>query len=440
MAIEQWHVDTPKTIDLELVRHVRVNMMGGSVNVMTHDLPSTRVEVSSLTGRDMKIAIDGDNLIIDHPQLGWGSLGESARTLVDPPKATVSILVPKSVSVNVKATSADVLVTGIDGDISITTIGGEHFMDSTSGKLHLTSAGGELSVRGHAGAVEARTATGDVTVTGKITSFDGNTISGSTVIDLASEDASPASISNASVSGATTVRLPENTNASYQFATVATKVQVGELIVDPQYGKVARYEAPIPGEPITDIRLSTVAGRITVIGGLPVSTGASGAAAGAGEADAQAGSGAQADSSAQAGSNAQAPGRFATDLGNGGGAASGTAAGTGAGAGSAAGPSGAATADAADGGAAQATGTQATAAPASWAVPWNNNIDLENAPRVEGNVVPPAEGAAPATHGEPPAGTHTAAAAAGNTSNPRQPAGDSPVSPEDEKPESEEQR
>lgn len=188
VAREQWHVDTPKTIDLEVVRHVRVNMMGGSCNIMSHDLPSTRVEVSSLTGRDMKIAIDGDTLIIDHPQFGWGSLGESARTLVDPPKATVSILVPKNASVNAKATSADILVTGIDGDISITTIAGEHFMDGTSGKLHLTSAGGELSVRGHRGSVETRTATGDVTVTGPITSFDGNTISGSTVIDIAGED------------------------------------------------------------------------------------------------------------------------------------------------------------------------------------------------------------------------------------------------------------
>lgn len=351
VAREQWHVDTPKTIDLEVVRHVRVNMMGGSCNIMSHDLPSTRVEVSSLTGRDMKIAIDGDTLIIDHPQFGWGSLGESARTLVDPPKATVSILVPKNASVNAKATSADILVTGIDGDISITTIAGEHFMDGTSGKLHLTSAGGELSVRGHRGSVETRTATGDVTVTGPITSFDGNTISGSTVIDIAGEDVPPTKIDNASVSGPTTVRLPANTNASYQLITVAAKAQLGETIVEPLYGKQNRQEAPIPGAPITEVRLNSVAGRITVIGGLPAAPGQT--SSGQAPASNEAGQTATAEESAQR-ENASQPG--------------------------------------------------------AWTVPPNPNIDLANAPRPEGNIVPPAPGVPPTQHpGTPPAGTHTAA-------------------------------
>lgn len=365
VAIEQWHVDTPKTIDLELVRRVRVNMMGGSINVMTHDLPSTRVEISSLTGRDMKIAIDGDTLMIDHPQFGWGSLGESARTLIDPPKATVSVLVPKSVDVNVKATSADVLVTGVDGDVAITTIGGEHFMDSTSGKLQLTSAGGELSVRGHRGSIEARTATGDVTVTGPITSFDGNTISGSTVIDVSGTDARPTSISNASVSGATTVRLPDSTNASYQFATVAAKAQIGELIIEPLYGKQSRYDAANPAAPITEIKLNSVAGRITVLGGLTPSknTGTE-----------QAWAGAEQDHE-NAWPASQAP------------------------------------ADQAPAGQAPAAPNASSAAPqaASWSVPPNPNVDLSKAPHPEGNIVPPIPGASDVPNPDtPPSGTQTA--------------------------------
>lgn len=399
MAIEQWHVDSPKTIDLELVRHLRVNMMGGSVNIMSHDLPSTRVEVSSLTGRDMKIAIDGDTLIVDHPQFGWGSLGESARTLVDPPKATVSILVPKNVSVNVKATSADVLVTGIDGEISITTIGGEHFMDSTAGKLQLTSAGGELSVRGHRGSIEARTATGDVTVTGPITTFDGNTISGSTVVDVTGEDASPTSIAHASVSGAVTVRLPGDTNASYQFATVAAKAQVGERMIEPLYGKQTRFDAPLPDSPVTEVKVNTVAGRITVLGGVPLAQ------------DAQPKTGWTDTSGAQ---DATRP----WDSGSGDGSGHGTSDGTARGAQEAQAAAQQAQAAQQTQGAPDAHGSQhtdqATAAggsqATSWSVPPNPNIDLANAPRPEGNIVPPIPGAADVpSPGTPPAGTHTAA-------------------------------
>ncbi|MGO1545473.1 MAG: DUF4097 family beta strand repeat-containing protein [Gulosibacter sp.] len=360
MAIEQWHVDTPKTIDLETVRQVRVNMMGGSINVMTHELPSTRVEVSSLTGRDMKIAIDGDTLIIDHPQLGWGSLGASARTLVDPPKATVSVLVPKHVSVNVKATSADVLVTGVDGDIAITTVAGEHFVDGTSGKLQLTSASGELSVRGHDGVVEARTATGDVTVTGPIKSFDGNTISGSTVVDVAGEDAAPTSVASSSVSGAITVRLPDETNASVQLTTVAGKAQLGDTIVEPLYGKQVRHYAPQAGEPITEVKVNTVAGRVTVLGGLPMvkEPGAwAGPGAGAGDAE----NTGDADSTSDTGT----------------------------------------------------TDDTAAAQPAAWSVPMNPNVDLSSAPQPEANIVPPTSADAQVPKPSPaPFGTHTAATGA----------------------------
>ena len=399
MAIEQWHVDSPKTIDLELVRHVRVNMMGGSVNIMAHNLPTTRVEVSAITGRDMKIAIDGDTLIVDHPQFGWGSLGESARTLVDPPKATVSILVPKTVSVNVKATSADVLVTEVDGEISITTIGGEHFMDSTSGKLALTSAGGELSVRGHRGSVEARTATGDVTITGRITTFDGNTISGSTVIDVTGEDASPTSIAHASVSGATTVRLPEDTNASYQFATVAAKAQVGERMIEPLYGKQTRFEAPLPDSPITEVKVNTVAGRITVLGGVPLAK------------DAQPktswtdSSGAHESTAPWAPKSNDADGTATATAGNARGAQEAEGA-----------PSSAEAQPAAQ---AQPGGQEheqehGQAQATSWSVPPNPNIDLANAPRPEGNFTPPTHRDADATAstdaaGSVPEGTRTAA-------------------------------
>ena len=67
MAIEQWLIDSPKTIDLELVRHVRVSLMAGSLDVIAHDEPGCRVEVSAVEGRDLKVAIEGDTLLIDHP-------------------------------------------------------------------------------------------------------------------------------------------------------------------------------------------------------------------------------------------------------------------------------------------------------------------------------------------------------------------------------------
>ena len=64
MAIEKWVVNPGETrvIDLELVRKLKVSLIGGKVDVIAHDEPGARVEVSSVTGKDLMIQIDGDSL------------------------------------------------------------------------------------------------------------------------------------------------------------------------------------------------------------------------------------------------------------------------------------------------------------------------------------------------------------------------------------------
>ena len=264
MALEQWIIESPKTIDLEVVRKITANLLAGSVDIIAHDEPGCRVEVSYLSGHSLKVAIDGDTLRLDHPQLGWNDLPKSARTMLDQPSVRVSILVPAHCDVQVKATSANVLVMGVDGDISITTVGGEHFCDRTAGELHLSSAAGELSVRDHRGSIDARTATGDVTVTGPLERFSGHTVSGSTVLDVTGTP--PSKIAVSSVSGSTTIRLPEATNPVCTLSTVTSKAQVGTKVVGPMLGQLYRVgKADDEGTPFTEVRVTTVGGRIVVL-------------------------------------------------------------------------------------------------------------------------------------------------------------------------------
>src|SRR5690349_12518775 len=73
MAIEKWLIQPgqSKVIDLEFVRSLKVGMIGGKIDVIAHDESSARVEVHSVTGKELKVEIDGDRLEIDHPQLRW---------------------------------------------------------------------------------------------------------------------------------------------------------------------------------------------------------------------------------------------------------------------------------------------------------------------------------------------------------------------------------
>lgn len=261
MAIEQWIVDGPRVIDVQTVRSVRARLAGGAISVLAHSEPSTRIEVSSITGRDLKIAIDGDQLLIDHPQLSWTDVQTSAKTIWNQPSVVVSVLVPAGVDVDVLGVSSEVLVAGINGRIDINTVGGEQFLDATRGELHLNSIGGEISVRGHAGKAVVKTASGDVTATGPLVSFDGSTVSGATIVDVTS--GSPSLVANKSVSGSTTVRLPGGTQPSYQVSTVGSSVQLDGLHLEPLRGTTYRSE-PKDGE-VTDVRISTVTGRVSVM-------------------------------------------------------------------------------------------------------------------------------------------------------------------------------
>ena len=55
MAQEKWLVDGPKTIDVEGVRSLKVGLINGQVDIIGHDKPGARVEVHSVSGRDLKI-------------------------------------------------------------------------------------------------------------------------------------------------------------------------------------------------------------------------------------------------------------------------------------------------------------------------------------------------------------------------------------------------
>lgn len=440
MALEQWIVESPKTIDLELVRSITANLLAGSLDVVAHDEPGCRVEISQISGHDLKVAIDGDRLIIDHPQLGWSDVPKSARTMIDQPLVRVSVLVPAHCDVQVKATSANVLVIGVEGDVSITTVGGEHFCDRTAGKLHLTSAAGELSVRDHRGSVEAKTATGDVTVTGTIDKFAGNTVSGSTVLDLTGTP--PTKVGVTSVSGATTVRLPEATNPVCTISTVTSKAQIGTKVVGPMLGQLYRVGTAADGEPFSEIRVTSVGGRVVVLReGRPwpadePEEGPSYTAYTSGrEAAKDAGDSASPRRGAP-GARAGASGRRAGPAGFGVADAGGSASGSGADSADAAGTAGA-NAGGADRGSARPGGSRPIdrrlseaadraaavttefieragealrAAKASWqATTPNPNVDLAGAPRPTGNFTPPA--AAPGDRVDPTE-TPTAASAA----------------------------
>ena len=168
MAIEKWVIapGESRVIDLELVRKLKVSLIGGKVDVIAHDEPGARVEISGVTGKDLMVAIDGDILEIDHPQLRWDNFIDVFKGFVGSAKAEVSILAPRHVALKLGVVSGDALVSGFTTDAKFSTVSGDLVLDNHEGDVELSSVSGEMSAGNHIGRITAHSVSGDVVATG----------------------------------------------------------------------------------------------------------------------------------------------------------------------------------------------------------------------------------------------------------------------------------
>jgi hypothetical protein len=263
---ETWLVDGPKVIDMEGVRRLKVALLGGQVDVVGHDEPGARVEVHSVSGRDLLVRFEDGVLEVDHPQVRWDDRRwedwlETFRSFKATAAADVSIMVPRAVALKFGVVGAGALISGLITDASISTITGALVVDGVSGDLQVNTVNGEIAVRGHAGRLNAKTVSGDVTVAGEIPAFAADSVSGDVLADLTG--AADAVRVN-TVSGAVTIRLDSELATAYTINTVSGRMQLDDL---PVSGLRGRYTAQsgAPGDRHADVRINTVSGAVSVL-------------------------------------------------------------------------------------------------------------------------------------------------------------------------------
>ena len=261
MAQEKWLVDGPKTIDIESARSLKVGLIGGQIDIVAHDEPGVRVEVHSVSGKDLKVSIDGDTVEIDHPQLSWDNWIDVFRSWTGRARADVSVMVPRDIRVKLGVVSASALLSGVNEDASLSTVSGDLVIDSVSGDLSLNSVSGEMTVRNHYGKISAHSVSGDITAAGTLHRFSSDSVSGAVMLDTADI---PDEIRVNTVSGAVTVRLEPETPASYALNTVGGKLQVGDHSITGVKGRYTGRFGDLDKR-WTDLRVNTVGGDVSVL-------------------------------------------------------------------------------------------------------------------------------------------------------------------------------
>lgn len=276
MAQETWIVTDPTVIDLEIVRRLKVGLIGGQIDIVGHDEPGARVEVHSVSGRDLKVALEGDTLVIDHPQLKWETFFENFRLFGVKARAEVSILVPRSATLNFNAVSAEGLISGLHSEVTVNTVNGDVVLDGIVGDVSVHAVNGEVSVRGLRGDLSVQSVSSDVTATGEIRRVACDAVSGNVLIDV---HGAPDRIRNSTVSGDLTVRLDAGRPTQYSISTMSGRLQLDDAQISGVKGQYSGRYGELAGS-FTEVRASSVSGDVSVVHTV---RGASGDAAADGE-------------------------------------------------------------------------------------------------------------------------------------------------------------
>jgi len=263
--MEQWLIQPGDTLVLELddVRTLKTSLLGGQVDVIGHDSPTTRIEVHSVAGKELEITQNGSALEVDHPQLRWDNFIDVFRNWrLSGARADVSIAVPRDVALTLGVVSASALVAGLARPARLNTVSGDIMVDGCAGHLELNGVGAELSVRGHDGPLTAHTVSGDITVTGALSRVTTETVSGDVVID---STVARSTITANAVSGNVVVRLHSDTGCRYTINTISGRLQLDDGTPIRVSGHGHTGTTGSPAGDWAELRAKTVSGNITVL-------------------------------------------------------------------------------------------------------------------------------------------------------------------------------
>jgi len=267
MAESSWTVTDPRIIDVDGVTSLKLGMVRGRFDIVTHTDTVARVEITEVQGDPVAVSIVDGRLEVRHqlhgPQ-GWfknlmGTVHHNSNN-----SAVISIAVPEGVEVEAGTVSGDGLVSGISGHTRLNTVSGSVMADGTSGDLHVNTVSGEVIARNHDGVLTAKSVSGEVTASGKFSHIRANTVSGDMSFDLLGYTQD---FGANSVSGDLTIRLPQDVGVD-----IVAKSASGTLVIDNQQysqpgGKVETIAGP-DGK-LMIVRTNSVSGKTSIFHSQP---------------------------------------------------------------------------------------------------------------------------------------------------------------------------
>jgi DUF4097 and DUF4098 domain-containing protein YvlB len=227
-----WTIDGPRVLDIgddgERVRRLTVSIVGGRVDVVTHDdSPTARLEVTSVEGMPLRVRWDGAHLRVTQDKDGDGTVVDWVKRMtakLEKNRAVVSLSVPEDATTSVNTVSAGGLLAGLRAPAKVNTVSGSITLDDIVGPVDVNTVSGEVECGRLRGPLKVHSVSGAVTAQqSDIPAVSINTVSGDVTLDLLN---AAGQVNSNSVSGDVTLRAP---HGGYD---VVANTASGQVVID----------------------------------------------------------------------------------------------------------------------------------------------------------------------------------------------------------------
>ena len=257
----RWTIDEPTKIDFDGVVALKANLVAGSISILpSSERPS--LHVSEISGHPLEVTHEAGMLTLTQKRSGAGGVLQWMQNTKG--RANITITVPADCPVTLNLVTANAVVTGMSGRVSVKTGSGDVTFDGMTGTIDATTATGAIEAQGVSGSVSFTTVSGDLSlVNGRLHRLSAHSVSGkiTTDVDLGQGGA----VQVRTVSGEVTMRLPESTSAEVTLNSLAGRIDSGftELKRDERSGpKLVTGTLGGGGAPL---KVNSVSGAITLL-------------------------------------------------------------------------------------------------------------------------------------------------------------------------------
>ncbi|MFE9331017.1 DUF4097 domain-containing protein [Streptomyces sp. NPDC006925] len=222
-----WEITTPQRIEFDdPVTELQVRVVGGTVNVVGTQEPTTRVEIGKVKGPPLRVRREGGRLVLAYDDLPWRGFNKWLDRKGWRREVEVSVQVPAHAELSVGVVTAGAVVSGVRGRTRVAGVSGDTTLVGLCGPVAADTVSGSVETQRLSGSLRFSTVSGDLTcIDASADQIRADSVSGAMILDLASPRGDrPADIRLSSVSGELALRLPDDADLTVDAHTTGGAV------------------------------------------------------------------------------------------------------------------------------------------------------------------------------------------------------------------------